>query len=235
MTDFIISPKFNKNNFLEIHIKNISKKKIFSFKICFSLIYSIKSISGAKIHKQIGRYYELNLNQSKFNSNVESLIVIELQTPRTSSYNSSCGPEGIFIIDNNDQLIKSKLLDLTFDKVIPLPNYSEETIDTLMPIIPEPNIINLNNNFVSCGRKYFISDSLLSKIATKLIPITDILEIYFNSSEGFEIEYRNIKLNLDEYKIEILKDKIIIYASSYGGKHYALISLIHLIFSFNVT
>ena len=62
MFDLSISSKFNSKNFLEILIKNISKNKLSSFKVCFSLIYSIKSIQGASIHKQIGRYYELYLN-----------------------------------------------------------------------------------------------------------------------------------------------------------------------------
>ena len=59
MTYLTVVPTFNKNNHLEILIKNNSKKKINIFKVCFSVIYSIKSIKGAKIYKQVGRYYEL--------------------------------------------------------------------------------------------------------------------------------------------------------------------------------
>ena len=59
MTSLSIAPKFNTKNLLEILIKNNSDQIISSFKVCFSLVYSIKSLEGAQINKQTGRYYEL--------------------------------------------------------------------------------------------------------------------------------------------------------------------------------
>ena len=43
MTSLSITPKFNTKNLLEILIKNNSNQIISSFKVCFSLVYSIKS------------------------------------------------------------------------------------------------------------------------------------------------------------------------------------------------
>ena len=57
MTPLSITPKFNTKNLLEILIKNNSDKIFSSFKVCFSLVYSIKSIEGARISRQTGRYY----------------------------------------------------------------------------------------------------------------------------------------------------------------------------------
>ena len=47
------------------------------------------------------------LNESKLNPGSLAIIVVELQIPRIGSYNMSCGPEGIFIIDdkNNKTLV----------------------------------------------------------------------------------------------------------------------------------
>ena len=47
-----------KNNQLRIDISNL-KLEHGDFKLCFSLVYSIISIDGAEILKQVGRYYEL--------------------------------------------------------------------------------------------------------------------------------------------------------------------------------
>ena len=143
MINLSISPKFNSKNFLEILIKNISKKELFTFKVCFSLIYSIKFIQGARIHKQTGRYYELYLNKSKLNPGSLAIIVVELQIPRIGSYNMSCGPEGIFIIDDKNSLIDSSVDQLTFDKEISLPVYPNKIATTSVPVIPEPKILNL--------------------------------------------------------------------------------------------
>ena len=232
MFDLSISSKFNSKNFLEILIKNISKKKLSSFKICFSLIYSIKSIQGARIHKQTGRYYELYLNESKLNPGSLALIVAELQIPRIGSYNMSCGPEGIFIIDEKNNLIVSSVGQLTFDKEIPLPIYPDKIATTPVPIIPEPKVLHLKNEFISCNNKYFINDILLSEIASTLEPICKTLEIDFNSQEGIKIQFQDKKLDLDEYELDIFKDHILISSSNYGGRLYALISLLHLAFSF---
>ena len=87
---------FTNENKLKI---NLDDKLVDSnFKLCFSLVYSIKSITGAHITKQIGRYYELSIEKK--------LIFLDLQIPRIGNFNLSCGPEGIFIINklNNSKL-----------------------------------------------------------------------------------------------------------------------------------
>ena len=118
MNSIIISPKFNKENILSIHLKNNDKKDFNNIKLCFSLIYSIISVEGASITKQVGRYYELNLKKKHLLLNEKNIINIQLQIPRTGTYNLSCGPEGTFILDENDNLIQSELKTLIFDKPI---------------------------------------------------------------------------------------------------------------------
>ena len=54
MTPQII-PTFTKNNQLRIDISNINLPND-DFKLCFSLVYSINSIQGAKIIKKVGRF-----------------------------------------------------------------------------------------------------------------------------------------------------------------------------------
>ena len=91
-----INISFTKENKLKIILDD--KLLDSNFKLCFSLVYSIKSITGAHITKQIGRYYELFIEKN--------LILIDLQIPKIGNFNLSCGPEGIFIIDtlNNSKL-----------------------------------------------------------------------------------------------------------------------------------
>ena len=54
MISLSITPKFNTKNLLEILIKNNSNQIISSFKVCFSLVYSIKFLEGAHIAKHTG-------------------------------------------------------------------------------------------------------------------------------------------------------------------------------------
>ena len=75
-----IDPTFTKYNRLMIDISNHNLTHG-EFKLCFSLVYSILSIEGAKIFKKVGRYYELHTENNK--------IQLTLQTPRTGSYNLS--------------------------------------------------------------------------------------------------------------------------------------------------
>ena len=112
MNSIIISPKFNKENILSIHLKNNDKKYFKNIKLCFSLIYSIKSLEGALITKQIGRYYELQLKKEDIPLNSEHVVNIQLQASRLGTYNLSCGPEGLFILGEDDNLISSELKKL---------------------------------------------------------------------------------------------------------------------------
>ena len=82
-----------KNNQLRIDISNLNLEHG-DFKLCFSLVYSIISIDGAEILKQVGRYYELKTKNNSF--------LLTLQKPRIGTYNLSCGPEGIFMITKNN-------------------------------------------------------------------------------------------------------------------------------------
>ena len=91
---------FTKKNQLKISILNNSYAYK-EFKICFSLVYSIKDIGGGDIIKKVGRYYEINLSQNE--------IILTLQQPRIGSYNLSCGPEGLFVIGKNEEKLECKI------------------------------------------------------------------------------------------------------------------------------
>ena len=65
-----------KNNQLRIDISNLNLEHG-DFKLCFSLVYSIISIDGAEILKQVGRYYELKTkNKHENNQFFRDLLVI---------------------------------------------------------------------------------------------------------------------------------------------------------------
>ena len=106
-------------NQINISFTNENKLKIIlddklvdpNLKLCFSLVYSIKSISGSEITKQIGRYYELSIKKNT--------ILLDLQIPKIGNFNLSCGPEGIFIIDTlNNSKLNINVSDLIFEKPI---------------------------------------------------------------------------------------------------------------------
>ena len=59
-----IIPRFTANNQLVISLENLNLEHG-SFKLCFSLVYSIQSLKGARILKQIGRYYELETKNNE--------------------------------------------------------------------------------------------------------------------------------------------------------------------------
>jgi len=229
MKTFIISPKFNAKNLLELHLKNNSKRSYKYFKLCFSLIYSIKSLKGANIIKQIGRYYELILNQDSLPSGQSYLITIKLQDSRINSFNMSCGPEGLFIIDKDDRIINSYISKLTFEKEIVRPIYENNLLKTSMPIIPEPYKVKLKKEFISCKNNFFVNDLELVEIANYLGKIYRNLNIDFFSKNGLKIIYKKENLKNEEYSINISKKYVIISALGFSGIFYALISIIHLI------
>ena len=100
---------FTQNNRLKIQIIN-NQYVHGDFKICFSLVYSIQDISGANIFKKVGRYYEIHSQEDE--------IFLTLQEPRIGSYNLSCGPEGLFVIDKNDNNVECKIIPLKFENPI---------------------------------------------------------------------------------------------------------------------
>ena len=151
-----VQPIFTQNNQLRIEISNHNLKHG-EFKFCFSLVYSIISIDGAEIIKQVGRYYELKTHQNN--------IFITLQPSRIKSYNMSCGPEGVFIISKKEELLNLNLKSLKFEKEIISPSYDFETIDNFNPIIPETEVANFKNKFINLNNlKIKILDHLFQLI-----------------------------------------------------------------------
>ena len=229
MNSIIISPKFNKENILCINLENKDKKNFKNFKLCFSIIYSIISIENAKIIKQIGRYYEVNLEKKIFYSDEKYSIKINLQEPRIGSYNLSCGPEGVFILDENDKLIRSELKKLKFETPIPKKIYEKIDTKIINPIIPEPFKTSLSNNYLkNFNKKFFSKNKEIQKIFKHIKSTSDILGINLNSDSGIEIKLNKIYMNKDEYKLIINSQNVQIFSNSYGGTFYALISVIHL-------
>ena len=211
MTSLSITPKFNTKNLLEILIKNNSDKIFSSFKVCFSLVYSIKSIEGARISRQTGRYYELKTDDSHLPAHGTFLIILTLQIPRIGTYNMSCGPEGIFVIDKNDKIIQSMKNKLTFEKEIAQAIYTTNYVNTSMPIVPEPQVSKLKNDFINCNKSFYITDQKLLEIVSILERPYQNLKIDFNSKQGMQINYRKVKLRSEEYMIEILQDQILFW------------------------
>ena len=118
---------FTQNNKLKIQIIN-NQYVHGDFKICFSLVYSIQDISGATISKKVGRYYEIHSQEDE--------IFLSLQEPRIGSYNLSCGPEGLFVIDKNDNNIECKIIPLKFENPIEPIVYADEKDKIFNPVIP---------------------------------------------------------------------------------------------------
>ena len=122
-----INISFTKENKLKIILDD--KLVNSNFKLCFSLVYSIKSVTGAHITKQIGRYYELSIENN--------LILFDLQIPRIGNFNLSCGPEGIFIIDTlKNSKLNINVSDLIFEKPIKKKTYEDLKTKNFIPIIP---------------------------------------------------------------------------------------------------
>ena len=216
-----IKPIFTKKNILRISISSdILEKK---YKICFSLVYSIKEIEGATITNQIGRYYELEA--------LKESIFIKLQTPKTGTYNLSCGPEGLFLINKENKLVECSIDNLKFENEIRRSNYSNDTIDNFVPIIPEPQKYLPNKDFVIINNKSFrIEDEKLTKNFNE---ISSKLGVFFSKTEGMPIVLQKTNYTEDQYSIIISKENIEIYFNDYGGKFYALMTLLQLIFFYD--
>ena len=229
MISIIISPKFNKENELSIHLENINKNYFKNITLCFSLIYSIKSIEGAIIKKQIGRYYELNLKNNDLPSLKIQTIKIILQTSKTGTYNLSCGPEGVFVLDENKNLIRSELKKLNFEKPIPKKHYDNTYSEVINPIIPEPLSTNLSNKFIKNPHKnFYTKNKEIQKTILILKKTSDRLDINFNNNKGIEIKFDTIDMKQDAYKIIINSQYVQVFSKNYGGSFYALISLLQL-------
>ena len=216
-----IKPCFTKNNILKISFSSdIPENK---YKICFSLVYSIKEIEGASIIKQIGRYYELEA--------LNDTIFLKLQTPKTGTYNLSCGPEGLFLIDKENQLVECTIEDLFFENEIASVNYRDDVTYNFIPIIPEPFKCSFSKEHVAIKNKLFkIQDEEIIRNTNEII---NKLGVKFSKTEGMPIIFKKINSTEDEYSIIISKDNIQIYFNNYGGKFYALITLLQLIYFYD--
>ena len=229
MISIIISPKFNKENLLSIKIENKDKKNFKNIKLCFSLIYSIKSLQGAIINRQVGRYYELLLKNNCLFSKEKKIILIQLQQSKLGTYNLSCGPEGVFVLDDDNNLINSRYEKLKFDQPIAKKIYEKIDNKIINPIIPEPLKSNLSNKFLKNSDKKFFSKNIdLQKCFHALRLTSNTLGINFNKNSGIEIIFNEIEMRKDEYKIIINRENVIINSYSYGGTFYALVSILQL-------
>ena len=216
---FQINPSFTKKNQLKLDFnKNILDH---NFKLCFSLVYSIKSIDGANIIKQIGRYYEIEIESNT--------VIMTLQTPRTGSYNMSSGPEGLFIIDKNNKRIECVVHPLIFENPISLVTYPELKEKISDPVIPMPFSTNLKQKFIKISNLEFKIRSEEKEFFKNIKNLFIPSKIKFNITKGFEIIFCKVKLQNDGYKIYFDKNLITINYSDYGGKLYSVITLIQLL------
>ncbi len=211
---------FTQNNKLKIKI--ISDQYLHGdFKICFSLVYSIKDISGATILNKVGRYYELHSQQDE--------IFLTLQEPRIGSYNLSCGPEGLFILDKNEHKIECKIIPLQFENPIDKIIYSDEQEKNFVPIIPLPQKLSLQKETVQLNSLDFKIPSGEKVFFENFNNFLKSSKINFNTSTGHLIILEKHNLNSESYKILINKHSVTIHYSDYAGKFYAIITLIQLI------
>jgi hexosaminidase len=211
---------FTKNNQLKISITTNVNQSL-DLKICFSLVYSIENIAGGTILKKIGRYYEISPKKNE--------IILILQNPRIGSYNLSCGPEGLFVIDSKEKKLECVIHPLKFEKPIPLVQYTDDQEKILNPVIPIPFLSQLKNEFVNISNLQFKIKEEEKDFFKKIQNITEVSNIVFNTTAGCEIVFLKKKLQADEYKIFIDKNLITINYSDYGGKLYSIITLVQLI------
>ena len=211
---------FTQNNKLKIQIIN-NQYVHGDFKICFSLVYSIQDISGATISKKVGRYYEIHSQEDE--------IFLTLQEPRIGSYNLSCGPEGLFVLDKNDNNIECKIIPLKFENPIDPIVYTDEKDKIFDPVIPLPNLLKLDKETIPIKDLTFKIPTDEKNFFDNLKNIFYASNIKFNTSSGYSIVFKRQNLKSEEYKINIKKEFISIEYSDYGGKLYSIITLIQLI------
>ena len=211
---------FTQNNKLKIQIIN-NQYVHGDFKICFSLVYSIQDISGATISKKLGRYYEIHSQEDE--------IFLTLQEPRIGSYNLSCGPEGLFVLDKNDHKVECKIIPLKFENPIDPIVYKDEKDKIFDPVIPLPNLLKLEKETIAIKDLNFKIPTDEKNFFDNLKNIFYASNIKFNTSSGYSIVFKRKNLKSEEYKINIKKEFISIEYSDYGGKLYSIITLIQLI------
>ena len=193
---------FTQNNKLKIQIIN-NQYVHGDFKICFSLVYSIQDISGATISKKLGRYYEIHSQEDE--------IFLTLQEPRIGSYNLSCGPEGLFVIDKNDNNVECKIIPLKFENPIEPIVYADEKDKIFNPVIPLPNLLKLDEETIPIKDLNFKIPTDEKNFFDNLKNIFYASNIKFNTSSGCSIVFKRQDLKSEEYKINIKKEFISIF------------------------
>jgi len=232
MTDLEISSKFNKQNILCVNVRNVSKKAIKDLKICFSLVYSIISLSNAKIIKNIARYYEVSQLQNKSILYPKKLwkFEIKLEKNKFNLYNISSGLQGIFCISNNKKILNIEIKSLKFYIYKNLNKYKSSSNQKIqIPIIPEPYYFKLDNQSQKFLKGFFIKEKKIKKIFNNVQSILGKNKYFYLNKKGFKICFFNIKCKKEEYKIMIKKELIEIYSSSQNGILYSLISLLQML------
>ncbi|MDC3131290.1 family 20 glycosylhydrolase [Pelagibacteraceae bacterium] len=215
---FQINPSFTKKNQLKLNLsKNILDQ---NFKLCFSLVYSLKFIEGAEIIKQIGRYYELKIKSK--------IISITLHKTRLGTYNMSCGPEGIFLINKKNKYIKPSVGKLKFEKIIKKKTYNFKLSNNFVPIIPQPYKYKFKNDFIKIKDKIFKIQNE-DKFNFKNYKFIKNTGIKFSVSKGHSLFFLKKNFLKDQYSIIISKNSIQIKYGDIGGKLYALMTLTQLI------
>ena len=174
---------FTQNNKLKVSIFN-NQFQHGDFKICFSLVYSIQAVQGGSIVKKVGRYYEINSEQDE--------IFFSLQEPRIGSYNLSCGPEGLFVLDKNDIKIECKIIPLKFENPIPKIEYSEDSDKIFNPIIPFPNTSKLKKDTVQIKDLIFKISSSEKDFFDNFENLIRVGNIKFNTLKGFPLSLIHI-------------------------------------------
>ena len=76
------------------------------------------------------------------------------------------------------QSIKNKL---TFENEIAQTVYPANQANTSMPIVPEPQVSKLKNDFINCNNGFYITDQNLLEIISVLERPFQNLKIDFNS------------------------------------------------------
>jgi hypothetical protein len=211
---------FTSSNQLKMSIANNANQHL-GLKICFSLVYSIESVDGGTITKKVGRYYEILIEKSE--------IFLTLQKTKIGSYNLSCGPEGLFVIDDADKKLECFIHPLTFESPIPRVQYTEYQEKILQPVIPLPFSSQLKQEFIKITNLKFKIQSQEQDFFKNIKNITEVSNINFNTETGHEIVFLKQNLEVEEYKILIDKKLITINYSDYGGKLYSIITLVQLI------
>ena len=169
---------FTKNNKLKFSILN-NQYPHGDFKICFSLVYSIQEIDGGIISKKVGRYYEIHSEKDE--------VIFTLQEPRIGSYNLSCGPEGLFVIGKNNQIIECEISSLEFENPIPQISYSDDYNNIFDPVIPLPNILKLEKETIHTKNLNFKISPKEKDIFKNFDNLLKVSDIKFNVSTGHYI------------------------------------------------